>query len=273
MSESQQRASLAGRRRILAVTNQKGGVGKTTTAINLAAALVENGRKVLIVDLDPQGNASTGLGIGADRREMTTYDLLVGDAALSDVVIPTDVPGLSIAPATVDLSSTDVEMVDDPRRTRRLRAALRDSPDLETFDNVIIDCPPSLNLLTINAMGAADAVLVPLQCEFFAMEGLTQLLTTVREVRRGLNPKLAIEGIVLTMFDRRNNLSQLVADDVRSNLGSVVFRTVIPRNVRLSEAPSYAAPVTVYDSASTGSLAYRALAREFLERETQVAAA
>ena len=273
MSEPQKPDSLAARGRILAIANQKGGVGKTTTAINLGAALVEAGRRVLLVDLDPQGNASTGLGVEPDRREATTYDLLIGEAALAEIVQRTEVAGLDIAPATVDLSSADVEMVDDPRRTRRLQAALRDADGLDSYDHVIIDCPPSLNLLTINAMGAADGVLVPLQCEFFAMEGLTQLLTTVREIRKSLNPGLEIEGIVLTMFDRRNNLSQLVAEDVRGNLGDVVFRTVIPRNVRLSEAPSYAAPVTVYDSGCMGSLAYRALAREFLEREAQPAAA
>ncbi len=273
MSEPQKPESLAARRRILAVANQKGGVGKTTTTINLSAALVEAGRRVLIIDLDPQGNASTGLGVGHERRERTTYDLLIGEAPLSEIVQKTDVENLDIAPATVDLSSADVELVEDPRRTKRLRKALRDDAALEGYDTVIIDCPPSLNLLTINAMGAADAVLVPLQCEFLAMEGLSQLLTTVREIKRGLNPSLAIEGIVLTMFDRRNNLSQLVAEDVRSNLGDVVYRTVIPRNVRLSEAPSFAVPVTVYDSASTGSLAYRALARELLEREAGAAAA
>ena len=263
MSETK-RAEASERRRILAVANQKGGVGKTTTAINLAAALVEQGRKVLIVDLDPQGNASTGLGIDAATREATSYDILVEDAALADVIRATEIEGLSIVPATGDLASVDVALVDDPDRAKRLRMAFE---DLSDWDHVVIDCPPSLNLLTVNAMAAADAVMVPLQCEFFALEGLSQLLTTVKEIRRALNPRLEIEGVVLTMFDRRNNLSHQVAKDVRANLGEVVYNTVIPRNVRLSEATSYAMPATVYDSRSPGSLAYRALAREMLERE------
>jgi chromosome partitioning protein len=253
-------------RRIIAVANQKGGVGKTTTAINLAAALVEKGKKVLLIDLDPQGNASTGLGIDAAQRLTTSYDLLVDGMALAEVVRATDIDGLSIVPATGDLSSVDVALVDDPGRTRRLHAALHGSSTIEQFDHVVIDCPPSLNLLTVNAMAAADSVLVPLQCEFFALEGLSQLLKTVKEIRRVLNPRLEINGVVLTMFDRRNNLSHMVAKDVRSNLGDVVYRTVIPRNVRLSEAASYAMPATVYDSNSAGSLAYRALAKEMLER-------
>ena len=259
------------RRRILAVANQKGGVGKTTTAINLAAALVETGRRVLIVDLDPQGNASTGLGIDPARRARNSYDLLSGEATAQDLVQATAVPNLAVIPATGDLASIDVDLVDDPDRARRLRAALR-APGLEGWDHIVIDCPPSLNLLTVNAMGAADAVLVPLQCEFFALEGLSQLLATVKEIRRTLNPGLAVEGVVLTMYDRRNNLSDLVARDVRANLGRVVYRTVIPRNVRLSEAPSHALPATVYDPQSTGALAYRALARELMEREAAPAA-
>ncbi len=260
------------RRRVLAVANQKGGVGKTTPALNLAAALVETGRTVLIVDLDPQGNASTGLGIDADRRRRNSYDLLVAEVPALDLVQTTAVPQLAIIPGVVDLSSADVELVSDPGRARRLQKTLRDPDLLDRWDHVVIDCPPSLNLLTVNAMAAADAVLVPLQCEFFAMEGLTQLLSTIREIRRGLNPRLAIEGVVLTMYDRRNNLSELVAQDVRANLGDVVYRTVIPRNVRLSEAPSHALPATVYDPGSTGSLAYRALARELLDREAGLAA-
>ena len=260
------------RRRILAVANQKGGVGKTTTTINLAAALAEQGRRVLIVDLDPQGNASTGLGIESARRARSSYDLLVGQEEAAGLVQATAQTHLGVIPATGDLASADVELVEDPARARRLQRSLRDPKLLADWDYIVIDCPPSLNLLTVNAMAAADAVLVPLQCEFFAMEGLSQLLTTIKEIRRGLNPGLAIEGVVLTMYDRRNNLSDLVARDVRANLGDVVYRTVIPRNVRLSEAPSYALPAIVYDSNSTGSLAYRALARELLERGARAAA-
>ena len=262
----------AARRRIIAIANQKGGVGKTTTAINLAAALVELGRRVLVVDLDPQGNASTGLGIEASRRGRNAYDMLVHEAPPAELVQDTSVPNLSVIPAQGDLSSADVDLVNDPGRARRLQKCLRNQDFLRDWDHVIVDCPPSLNLLTVNAMAAADAVLVPLQCEFFAMEGLSQLLTTIREIRRGLNPALEIEGVVLTMYDRRNNLSELVAQDVRSHLGDAVYRTVIPRNVRLSEAPSYAVPATVYDPNSSGSLAYRALAREMLDRETREAA-
>lgn len=261
-----QDVDLPARRRILAIANQKGGVGKTTTAINLSAALVESGRTVLLVDLDPQGNASTGLGIVASRRVRNSYDLLSGEASAQDLVQLTAVPNLAVIPATGDLSSIDVDLVDDPNRANRLRAGLR-APGLTKWDHIVIDCPPSLNLLTINAMGAADAVLVPLQCEFFALEGLSQLLATVREIRRTLNPELAVEGVVLTMYDRRNKLSDMVARDVRANLGASVYRTVIPRNVRLSEAPSHALPATVYDPQSTGALAYRALARELMERE------
>ncbi|SET38851.1 chromosome partitioning protein [Oceanicella actignis] len=272
MSSTPDQPLMSDARRILAIANQKGGVGKTTTAINLAAALVETGRKVLLIDLDPQGNASTGLGIDADRRVKTAYDVLIADDPLRDAIQRTDLERLDIVPATVDLSSADVAMVSDKRRNRRLRDALAAAEIARDYDHVVIDCPPSLNLLTINAMGAADAVLVPLQCEFFAMEGLSQLLKTVKQVRRSLNPDLKIEGVILTMFDRRNNLSQMVAEDVRRNLGDLVYRTVIPRNVRLSEAPSYAAPITVYDSASRGSLAYRALAREFIERQALAAA-
>ena len=259
-------------RRILAIVNQKGGVGKTTTAINLAAALVESGRRVLIVDLDPQGNASTGLGIPNARRARNSYDLLVNEAPAASLVQTTTVENLGVIPAKGDLSSADVELVSDPGRARRLQKSLREPGLMKAWDYIVIDCPPSLSLLTVNAMAAADAVLVPLQCEFFAMEGLSQLLTTVKEIRRGLNPALTVEGVVLTMYDRRNNLSELVANDVRANLGDVVYRTVIPRNVRLSEAPSFSVPATVYDPTSTGSLAYRALARELMERGTRSAA-
>jgi chromosome partitioning protein len=264
---------IAGVRRRLAVANQKGGVGKTTTAINLAAALVETGRRVLLIDLDPQGNASTGLGIDPDRRRRNSYDLLLGEAGVAELALETSVPNLSVIPATQDLASADVDLVEDPKRARRLSEALGDAALGDAWDHVVIDCPPSLNLLTVNAMAAADAVLVPLQCEFFAMEGLSQLLATVREIRKALNPALEVEGVVLTMYDRRNNLSELVAKDVRATLGDVVYRTVIPRNVRLSEAPSYAVPATVYDPSSSGSLAYRALARELIEREAAAALA
>ncbi|MFC4669095.1 ParA family protein [Seohaeicola nanhaiensis] len=259
--------------RIIAVANQKGGVGKTTTAINLAAALVELGRHVLVVDLDPQGNASTGLGIERDDREYTTYDLLLDDAPLSEVIHPTTIAGLSIVPATVDLSSADIELISNEKRSFLLHDALRQvAIDSFSFDYVLIDCPPSLNILTVNAMVAAHSVLVPLQSEFFALEGLSQLMLTVREVRQTANPGLRIEGIVLTMYDRRNNLSQQVEQDARSNLGDLVFQTVIPRNVRVSEAPSFAMPVLSYDPRSQGAMAYRELAAELVNKRSQAAA-
>lgn len=249
--------------KIIAVANQKGGVGKTTTAINLAAALVENGFRVLVVDLDPQGNASTGLGIDIESRRFTTYDLVLGDVDLHDVIQTTDIEGLWISPATVDLSSADIEMVSSEKRSFLLHDALRQPAiDGYLFDFILIDCPPSLSLLTVNAMVAADSVLVPLQSEFFALEGLSQLMLSVREVRQTANPKLRIEGVVLTMYDQRNNLSRQVELDARENLGELVFQTVIPRNVRVSEAPSFALPILQYDSNSKGSLAYRALATE-----------
>ncbi|MFC2969983.1 ParA family protein [Acidimangrovimonas pyrenivorans] len=258
--------------RILAIANQKGGVGKTTTAINLAAALAEQGMRVLLVDLDPQGNASTGLGIEPGQRGMTTYDLLIDDAPLEDVVIATSVPDVWICPATTDLSSADIELVANEKRSFLLHDALRQPAiDRYRFDYVLIDCPPSLSLLTVNAMVAAHAVLVPLQSEFFALEGLSQLMLTIREVRQSANPNLRIEGVLLTMFDKRNNLSQLVEADARDNLGDLVFKTIVPRNVRVSEAPSYALPVLVYDSASKGSEAYRSLARELIDRRGQAA--
>jgi chromosome partitioning protein len=253
------------RTRILAVTNQKGGVGKTTTAINLGAALARLKKRVLIVDLDPQGNASTGLGIVPSNRMLTTYDLLVDGASLRDIVLPTQFDSLFIAPATTDLSSTDVDLVDHENRVGLLRAALRDAPDM-SFDVILIDCPPSLSLLTVNALVAADAALVPLQTEFFALEGLSQLLLTVRQVRESANPGLRVDGVVLTMFDQRNNLCRQVEEDARETLGELVYRTRIPRNVRVSEAPSYALPVIDYDPASKGSEAYLELAQEFLER-------
>ena len=259
--------------RIIAVANQKGGVGKTTTAINLAAALAETDHTVLVVDLDPQGNASTGLGILPDQRDATTYDLLVDDAPLSDVILQSDVPNLSIIPATVDLSSADIELISNEKRSFLLHDALRQTAmDAYGFDFILIDCPPSLNLLTVNAMVASHAVLVPLQSEFFALEGLSQLMLTVREVRQTANPNLRLEGVVLTMYDRRNNLSQQVEEDARQNLGEVVFDTVIPRNVRVSEAPSFAMPVLSYEPQSQGAKAYRALAQEILEKHKKHAA-
>jgi chromosome partitioning protein len=252
-------------RRILAVTNQKGGVGKTTTAINLGAALARLRKRVLIIDLDPQGNASTGLGVVPSDRMFTTYDLLVDDTPLQNVARPTQVENLFLAPATTDLSSADVDLVDHRNRTNLLRNALRERGNLP-YDIVLIDCPPALSLLTVNALVAADAALVPLQTEFFALEGLSQLLLTVRQVRESANPGLRVEGVVLTMFDQRNNLCRQVEDDARETLGGLVYETKIPRNVRVSEAPSFALPVIEYDPASRGSEAYLELAQEFLER-------
>ncbi len=253
--------------KIIAIANQKGGVGKTTTTINLGAALAEHKKSVLLIDLDPQGNASTGLGIGQDQRDITTYDLLVGEADLCDAIIKTSVDYLSIVPATTDLSSADIELIDNQKRSFLLRDVLLDSAVADLgFDYILIDCPPSLNILTVNAMVAAHSIIVPLQSEFFALEGLSQLILTVRDVRQSANPGLRIEGIALTMYDARNNLSLQVEDDARENMGDMVFKTVIPRNVRLSEAPSFAIPVLSYDSASKGSIAYRALANEVIKK-------
>jgi chromosome partitioning protein len=249
----------------VAVANQKGGVGKTTTAINLATALAAIGWKVLLVDLDPQGNASTGLGVNQAARLHTSYDVLIGNALLTESVVPTRVPRLELLPATMDLSGAEVELVSLADRARRLERAL-DSAAAARWDICLIDCPPSLGLLTVNALVAAKHLLVPLQCEFFALEGLSQLLQTVERIRIAFNPDLQILGIALTMFDRRNKLSQQVADDVRACLGRAVFDTVVPRNVRLSEAPSHGLPALIYDLRCSGSEAYVRLARELMAR-------
>jgi len=255
--------------KITAIVNQKGGVGKTTTAINLGAALAELGRDVLLVDLDPQGNASTGLGIGVEDRGKTAYDLLLGDEDPHGIIQKTGVERLSIIPSTADLTSADIDLYANEKRLFLLRNALR-RPSMNdfAFNYVLIDCPPSLNLLTVNAMVAADSVMAPLQCEFLALEGLSQLVLTLREVRRTANPELRFEGVVLTMYDGRNNLSQEVEKDARENLGELVFHTIIPRNVRIGEAPSFAVPVLEHDTNSRGSRAYRALAAELTKRHT-----
>jgi len=255
----------------IAIANQKGGVGKTTTAINLATALAATGWRVLLVDFDPQGNASTGLGIDQSQRAKSSYELLRDDCTLTEAVIPTKVPRLDIVPATVDLSGSEIELIEVERRTHRLHNAL--AQDEARWDVCLIDCPPSLGLLTVNALVAANMMLVPLQCEFFALEGLSQLLTTIERVRARFNPNLSILGVALTMYDRRNRLSEQVAEDVRAVLGNVVFETVIPRNVRLSEAPSHGMPALIYDHRCPGSEAYIALARECIVRLTKTAQA
>ena len=267
------RTEPAPRPRVLSIANQKGGVGKTTTAINLGTALAAIGEHVLIVDLDPQGNASTGLGIDRKSRHTSTYDVLTGAASMRKAVLPTAVPQLYIAPSTLDLSGLELEIGRERDRAFRLRNALTALNASErTFDigYVLVDCPPSLNLLTINAMAAADSILVPLQCEFFALEGLSQLLKTVEQVRTTLNPTLSIHGVVLTMYDARNNLSNQVVADVREHMGAQVYDTVIPRNVRISEAPSYGKPVLVYDLKCVGSDAYLKLATEVIQREREL---
>jgi chromosome partitioning protein len=262
--------------RVLSIANQKGGVGKTTTAINLGTALAAIGETVLIVDLDPQGNASTGLGVEREAREISTYDVLVGGVGLREATCETAVPRLHIAPSTLDLLGVELQIASLDDRTYRFRqavAGLRSGPGEPQFSYVLVDCPPSLNLLTINAMAASHAVLVPLQCEFFALEGLGQILSTVERVRAGLNPQLTIHGVVLTMYDGRNKLASQVVDDVRAHLGEKVYKTVIPRNVRISEAPSHGKPALLYDLKCAGSQAYLRLASEVIQREQALRAA
>lgn len=262
--------------RVIAIANQKGGVGKTTTAINLGTALAAIGEHVLLIDLDPQGNASTGLGVDVKHRKFSSFDVLIGDVRLADAAIQTDVPRVSVVPATMDLLGAEITLASQKNRTHRLKSAIQamaNAPGQNLYSYILIDCPPSLNLLTINAMTAASGLLVPLQCEFFALEGLSQLLKTVEQVRGTTNPDLEIQGIVLTMFDPRNNLAMQVIRDVRAHMGKAVFETVIPRNVRVSEAPSYGKPVLLYDLKCTGSQAYLRLASEVIRREQALRAA
>jgi chromosome partitioning protein len=256
--------------RIISVVNQKGGVGKTTTAVNMATALAAIGKQVLVIDLDPQGNASTGLGIDQQARVRTSYDVLIGEATLEETAVKTLIPRLSVAPSTIDLSGAEIELVTMERREFQLKQALASMS--AQWDYAIIDCPPSLGLLTLNALVASDAVLIPLQCEFYALEGLAHLLKTIKLVRANLNPRLSIHGVVLTMYDRRNKLTEQIEEDVRGFLGDDVYRTVIPRNVRMSEAPSHGKPALVYDLKCPGSQAYLQLARELIQREKQFAA-
>ena len=255
--------------RVLAVANQKGGVGKTTTTVNLATALAACGKQVLIIDLDPQGNASTGLGVASDKRDHSAYQVLLDGMPLREAVTRTLVPGMDIVPSGVELSGAELELIDVPQREYRLRNAIDAARG--AYDFVLIDCPPALGLLTLNALVAADSVLVPLQAEFYALEGLSHLMRTIDRVRRGLNQKLSLQGVVLTMFDRRNNLCEMVAADVREYLGDRVYKTMIPRNVRVSEAPSHGKPVLLYDMRCAGAQAYIRLAREILQRENDLA--
>lgn len=255
--------------RILSVVNQKGGVGKTTTAVNMATALAAIGKQVLVIDLDPQGNASTGLGIDQSKRVRTSYDVLVGNCSLAEAAVKTAIPRLSVAPATIDLAGAEIELVTTERREFQLKQALASISS--HWDYAIIDCPPSLGLITLNALVASDSVLIPLQCEFYALEGLAHLLKTVKLVQANLNPRLSIHGVVLTMYDRRNKLTEQIEEDVRGFLGDVVYTTVIPRNVRMSEAPSHGKPALVYDLKCSGSQAYLQLARELIQREKQFA--
>ena len=257
--------------RVVSIANQKGGVGKTTTAINLATALVSIGNRVLIIDLDAQGNASTGLGIPVEDRQLSTYDVIVDNSDLRSIIKNSLVDGLFIAPATTDLSSADVDLVSNDKRTMVLKHSIVKLLESNSrYDYILIDCPPALSLLTINAFVACETVLVPLQAEFFALEGLSQLMTTIKEVRGTLNEDIRIQGIVLTMYDKRNNLSVQIEEDVREHLGGLVYETVIPRNVRLSEAPSFSLPALLYDRKCAGSIAYKKLAAEFLERESKL---
>jgi chromosome partitioning protein len=255
---------------VLAIANQKGGVGKTTTVINLATALAAAKKRVLAIDFDPQGNCSTGLGVERAQRRLTSYDVIFAEKSVAEAAVTTDVPGLDLIPSAVDLSGAEVELVDAHRREYRLRDALAATGD--RYDYILIDCPPSLGLLTLNALVAADSVLVPLQCEFYALEGLGHLVRTIERVKRSLNPRLELKGVLLTMFDRRNNLSDMVAADVRGHFGDKVFETVIPRNVRISEAPSHGKPVLLYDFRCAGAQAYIHLAGEVLRRERSKAA-
>ena len=259
--------------RVITIANQKGGVGKTTTAINLATALAAVGKTALVIDLDPQGNASTGLGIDPERRERSSYDLITGQCGLEETVVATAVPNLFLVPSTLDLLGVEMEIADAGDRAFKIKNAIAAYGGNRRFDYVLIDCPPSLNLLTVNALAAAHSLLVPLQCEFFALEGLSQLLQTYEQVRSSINPALELHGIVLTMYDSRNNLASQVEDDVRSYMGDKVYKTVIPRNVRISEAPSYGKPAILYDLKCAGSQAYLKLASEVIKRERKMAAA
>ena len=264
MNESNKKRTI----HIVCIVNQKGGVGKTTTTINLATAIASVGKKVLIVDFDAQGNASTGLGVPLEQRSRSSYDLIVTGAKFSEVVVETKIPNLSIIPASNDLSSTDIDLKDDQDRALKFKGIVdKDDYVALNFDYIFVDCPPALNLLTVNALVASHSVLVPLQAEFFALEGLSQLFLTVRKIRSSLNPSLKIQGVLLTMYDKRNNLSLQIEEDVRENLSDLVYETVIPRNIRLSEAPSFSLPAIIYDSKCSGSIAYQKLAAEFLERE------